>query len=84
MKTETCQTCGGLGIVNESDDLDEFATKIQEGCVCFEDGWWSFNMPEICDKYVRNEEDSNYGFQAACKTCEHDEACHKGVSHGVG
>jgi len=82
MKNETCPTCGGSGVVE--DDLAEFSAKIPEGCVCFEEGWWSFNMPEICGKYVHNEEDSSYGFLTACKTCEHDEACHKGAPHDIG
>ena len=79
MKTETCHTCGGSGVVE--DCLAEFETKIPEVCECFDDGWSSFDMPEICDKYVRNEEDSNYGFPTACKTCEHDEECHNGVTN---
>ena len=75
MKTETCPTCGGSGVVE--DRLVEFETKIPKGCVCSDHGWCQLNIPEICDKYDRNVGASNYGFPTACKTCEHDEACHK-------
>ena len=82
MKTETCPTCGGSGVVE--DDLAEFETKIPEGCVCYDVGWFMADINEVCDKYVHNDEDSSCGFPAACKTCEHDEACHKGAQNDIG
>ena len=75
MKTETCPTCGGSGVVE--DRLAEFETRIPDGCVCHGVGWFMADINEVCDKYVHNEEDSSYGFPTACKTCEHDEGCHK-------
>ena len=74
MKTETCPTCGGSGVVE--DDLAEFETKIPEGCVCSGHGWWG-DINEVCDKYVANNEAPGHEFHGACRTCEHDEACHK-------
>jgi len=75
MKTETCPTCGGSGVVE--DDLAEFETKIPEGCVCHDEGWWMSDINDVCDNYVKNKDADSNVFPDECKTCEHDEACHK-------